>query len=80
MIADTFTKPLARFNFEKFCLLLGVLWSRIVLEGECCYIIFICFILLFYLSSQSLPERLHRVSPLSFFHSFIIMRFFSYDS
>jgi hypothetical protein len=25
MIADTFTKPLARFNFEKFCLLLGVL-------------------------------------------------------
>ena len=38
MISNIFTKSLAQIKFEKFCSLLGLLWSCICLEGECCEI------------------------------------------
>jgi hypothetical protein len=63
MIADTFTKPLARFKFEKFRKLLGIIWSCVVLEGECWY--FILFRSIYIIISLSAFERLHRASPYS---------------
>ena len=45
MIADTFTKPLACVKFKKFHQLLGIIWSCLLLEGECWYMFyFILFV------------------------------------